>query len=530
VDPEARPSISQLLAAFAAMATGKPLPHYEIPPEAVERRREREITAKKREEKNKSSKKIAPKITPLKPSGPLDSNSVAARRLAMKKGVDPSGGHSAHPAPHVVQEADTRYSDSTSDSFFDADFGAHAKSGAPTATASASVSARSTVSANASAAIQKSFSKDSNGWDLDHRPPSSAAFSDPWGPTGTSSYDNCSEAGSQHFDAFGDGIGLKPATQPTHPVTKTQSKSSQAASLFDWSEPDTPIKSTGISPRSSHETLNSVNSGPGPSVFTTIQSTDSDMGMGFSAFGNSPKNPHSAPFAFDSSSSSLFPSAPATTSRPVSARHPSHQERSLDFLSDTTPHQHPTAQSERVTPVQTPAKAHRPLPPTPSVAARGTSEPVSMPSYEVDLFDTTPGPPVIDFLSLDEPSYRSTTSSYVSRQQAHDVLSLFDNESAPRTPMRSACPDLTKSLQSNSVGGFGMGQGTGLISAQLKLQQQQIQQQQQQQQSNQRPLSFPLPGQQRLPQESMSQRPLSNNYPHSPVVSGQGAAGRNTQH
>ena len=524
VDPEARPSISQLLAAFAAMATGKPLPHYEIPAEAIERRKEREITAKKREEKNKSSKKVVPKVTPLKPSGPLDSNSVAARRLAMKKGIDPSGGHSAHPAPHVAHEADSRNSDNATESLFDADFGSHTATGVPTASASTS------ATASAGAAVLKSLSKESNGWDLDHRPASSEAFSDPWGAQGTSSYDN-PDTGSQHFDAFGDGIGLKPVTAPSVlPISKTPSRSSQTASLLDWSEPD---KSASVSLRSSHETLCSVNSAAAPTVFAAAHSS-TDSEMGFSAFGNSPKNPHSAPFGFDSSSSSLFPSAPAVSSRPVSARQPSHQERSLDFLSDTTPHQYPTMHSERATPVQTPAKGTRLLPSTPSPAARGVSEPVSMPSYEVDLFDTTPGPPVIDFLSLDStPSYRATTSSYVSRQQANDVLSLFDNAGAPLTPMRSACPDLTKSLQSNSAGGFMMnGQGMNSMSNQLKLQQQQIlqqQQQQQQQQGSQRPLSFPMQSQQRLPQENTAQRPLSNNYTNSPVATGQGAAGRGTQ-
>ena len=92
----------------------------------------------------------------------------------------------------------------------------------------------------------------------------------------------------------------------------------------------------------------------------------------------------------------------------------------------------------------------------------------------------TPGPPEIDFLSLENPdSYSSKPSVVFARQQATDVLALFDSgpadgTSLPTTP-RPTYPDLTKG---QSLGqGRGLGQGLGYSPRS----QQQPQQQQQQQ-------------------------------------------------
>lgn len=85
-DPEARPSIGQIIDAIGALMRNEPLPHYELSPDAVNKRQERlereAVKAAKREQKKKGKEVVTPK----KVNTHLDSNSVAARRLAAAKG------------------------------------------------------------------------------------------------------------------------------------------------------------------------------------------------------------------------------------------------------------------------------------------------------------------------------------------------------------------------------------------------------------------------------------------------------------
>jgi hypothetical protein len=87
VDPEARPSADQAFQALSAVATGSPLPPYNLSAEALQRRQEREEAAKKREIKTAAKKQVAPVIPQRAAPAQLDANSVAARRLAAKKGI-----------------------------------------------------------------------------------------------------------------------------------------------------------------------------------------------------------------------------------------------------------------------------------------------------------------------------------------------------------------------------------------------------------------------------------------------------------
>lgn len=87
MDPEARPSATECFQALSAIATGNPLPPYELSAEAIERRKQREAAAIKKEQKV-AAKRHVPALVPQR-SAPaqLDTNSVAARRLAAKKGI-----------------------------------------------------------------------------------------------------------------------------------------------------------------------------------------------------------------------------------------------------------------------------------------------------------------------------------------------------------------------------------------------------------------------------------------------------------
>jgi len=84
IDPEARPTIIQLIESTTAFSQGKPLPPYQLTNEAKKKREERIAANTVRE--NKKAIKKPTNVVPLKNTLPLDSNSVAARRLAVKRG------------------------------------------------------------------------------------------------------------------------------------------------------------------------------------------------------------------------------------------------------------------------------------------------------------------------------------------------------------------------------------------------------------------------------------------------------------
>jgi hypothetical protein len=94
IDPEARPSAAELLKMLVELAAGRPLPPYQLSTEAIRRREERIAADQLREAKTK--KKAAPVVPPRK-GAPPSSNSVAAKRLAAKRG---------HSAPYETSSSE----------------------------------------------------------------------------------------------------------------------------------------------------------------------------------------------------------------------------------------------------------------------------------------------------------------------------------------------------------------------------------------------------------------------------------------
>lgn len=118
-DPEARPSARQLLECAKALLTGAPLPVIEVPEEARIRRQQR-IENETRRAQIIAARKKAEKQTVQRPQGPLDTSSVAARRLAAKRGQAVDGG----PSPVSMGDLQGSKSPSSSnDMFFGGDSG-----------------------------------------------------------------------------------------------------------------------------------------------------------------------------------------------------------------------------------------------------------------------------------------------------------------------------------------------------------------------------------------------------------------------
>lgn len=88
MDPEARPSLDEIFDALSAAASGNPLPPYQLSEIAIQRKQERENASKRREQKTQKKSSNSNFIPARKEPISLASNSVAARRLAAKKGVD----------------------------------------------------------------------------------------------------------------------------------------------------------------------------------------------------------------------------------------------------------------------------------------------------------------------------------------------------------------------------------------------------------------------------------------------------------
>ena len=554
-----------MLQGFAAIANGKPLPYYVIPAEAVERKKEREITAKKREEKNKILllKKKPVKVVPFKATGPLDSNSVAARRLAMKKG----GNH------NIGQSSDNDFSVSQSvenDTIFDTDFSNNAYSN--------DISTSSTIQKNTpihtnnseiftSTSISTSTFGTSDPWDSSNEFSTITESKNKNNAIVTNLFESFNDDSylsqpppsyssstiipiktSNHGSSFDTGFGSSSASYSNSPPRYSPTKPTSVAAddLFEWSDAEV-VSNKSLSPKitktnsvdltvfgTSHSN-NSNSNDMGNQSFTstprktsqeTIPVKENDLfdfdftssssqqsqslkqSQSFSEFdfpsGNHEKNsiidffdtglpPPPLSLPSPSPSSSLSPSLSSVSfdnrasgsqfvqSKPVSINSSAPPPKPMKPL--------PSTQSKVTRPFSTSNIPRQPSIPLPSntVESRVVSQRLH-PTYEVDLFDTTPGPPEIDFLSLENPdSFSSKPSLVFARQQATDVLALFDGGPTDRTNLstspRPTFPDLTK--------GQGLGQGQGLgYSQRSQQQQQQYQQQQQQYQQQQQQRGF----------------------------------------
>eukprot|EP00604_Paraphysomonas_vestita_P002304 CAMPEP_0174817966 /NCGR_PEP_ID=MMETSP1107-20130205/547_1 /TAXON_ID=36770 /ORGANISM="Paraphysomonas vestita, Strain GFlagA" /LENGTH=365 /DNA_ID=CAMNT_0016029191 /DNA_START=795 /DNA_END=1892 /DNA_ORIENTATION=+ len=117
LDPEARPTITEIRSAIKAISQGDPLPPYELSEVAQQRKEERRLSQLKRA--NQGQKKAA--VLPTREHVPLAANSVAARRLAAKRsgatpgtGVDVIG---SVPHPGYASTSTTSASSSSSADF-----------------------------------------------------------------------------------------------------------------------------------------------------------------------------------------------------------------------------------------------------------------------------------------------------------------------------------------------------------------------------------------------------------------------------
>jgi hypothetical protein len=341
VDPEARPSIAQLLSAFGAIATEKALPEYKIPQEAVERRIQREITAKKREERNnKTAKKIAPRVVPLKVTGPLDCNSVAARRIAMKKGIIPQSQH-----------VNSKASDS-SESLFEADFGSNLPQ---------SQHVNSKASDSSKSLFEADFGNNEpleKAWDAFDISSSSSKIN----------HDNEHIQSEFLFDAFsGDNESFDPIKPPKPP--KAQLPSQESESLFDWNDAaDKPINDTANKNRIVH--ANSQQS-----FDNFLDENNNEFDEFDDTFNNSTSKQLSPSSAQSSSRSQPFSSFPKTALKDD------------NFLFDTH-HPPPPPRASSVSPMN---PNSQPTSPRPHPMTHTVSLPTVLPSYELDLLDTTPG-------------------------------------------------------------------------------------------------------------------------------------------
>jgi len=133
VDPEARSTVDELLHCVVELAAGRSLPAYSLSPEALRRREERLEADKLRDNKNKKKPTSCGTANNFRKAVPM-ADSVAARRLAAKRGQSSKTNESAGDA-FVSSNDFTSYGTSsevreytdreTSEFDFSADFDTH---------------------------------------------------------------------------------------------------------------------------------------------------------------------------------------------------------------------------------------------------------------------------------------------------------------------------------------------------------------------------------------------------------------------
>lgn len=107
IDPEARPTVGEIFMYVRALAKGEQVPLLVMTEEALTQKQNRRNAEVRREQK--ALKKVRAPIVPAKPANTngLDPNSVAAKRLAMKKGIHvPECASSTPSGPAVLFDAD----------------------------------------------------------------------------------------------------------------------------------------------------------------------------------------------------------------------------------------------------------------------------------------------------------------------------------------------------------------------------------------------------------------------------------------
>lgn len=316
-DPEARPSARQLLECAKALLTGAPLPFIEVPEEARIRRQERIENEQRRAQIIAARKKAAQQ--PLqRPQGPLDASSVAARRLAAKRGQAVDGGLApvsqrdfGSPTPSSAAKSGNPFggdsgfgsagagndffgagstsSSTAEDLFFSSDSAhtdLHVQEG--------KVSASSSDFFGSGSNIHSSQTTSNSDFDPFSTTVTSAAF--PSSSVGTSHSDGFSSAGS-NFDPFDSSsslpapsanAGFDPFASPTAPVHHSQN--------FDSFDPfsSSPASAVAPAPVSLKQPSRDANdfdffAGSAGAVTKTEKSHQSSLLSDFESFGVQPK-------------------------------------------------------------------------------------------------------------------------------------------------------------------------------------------------------------------------------------------------
>ena len=477
-------------------------------------------------------KKNPNKVTPQKPVGPLASNSVAARRLAMKKGGNfnninnnESNGfpdESAHQSLNgndnsPIFETNFSNNDTTENlqncqqqsniDFSNSTFGSTDLWGS-----SNEFSNNSNQFSNKLNVGDKDRNKDKEMINFD-------AFNNDFNSLLPPSYSSSLHTPSvQNTTKINNIMNSEVDLPPPYPTnstdisTKLFSNAGNADDLFEWNDSEPPGSKGSNSQKLN---LKSVNDSFVTKVFNNNNNNNnkSNIDAGFNNFSNSPKksnqnNSHNDNSLFDFNytvtSSKPLPTQNQSQSqsqsfsefdnpnnnkitnnqndidnffdtKPIPFSYPSTDQKTFEstailsprsFIHKSIPPAKPIKPSSSTIESSTismnnksilkPTLSRQQSTPSPvmtrSIGTKSFSQPM-LPSYELDLFDTTPGPPEIDFLSLETPDIFSTKHSTVmARQQANDVLALFDN--GPGTG-----PEIPHSTHSDFLEGMGYGQG-----------------------------------------------------------------------
>ena len=130
IDPEARPSIKEIFSYVRALAKDETVPELPLSEEAIYQKQRRKESEMRREQK--AQKKIKTPIVPARQGNTsIDPNSVAAKRLAMKKGGGSGSGsfpntnntnNNANNNNSISSVQSDYYPSTTSEDLFEANF------------------------------------------------------------------------------------------------------------------------------------------------------------------------------------------------------------------------------------------------------------------------------------------------------------------------------------------------------------------------------------------------------------------------
>lgn len=159
-DPEVRPTLDQLLYWISQLIQGQPLPEYILTAEAQQKRVDR-IAANNVRAQKKSTKKPQPVAAPKATQAGVASDSVAAKRLAAKRGgLQSVSTYEPSMAPVVPQQNYSGFSSDTDG--FAADFGSFGSSTTKPATNTSNANASSFPSTSSNAPVFDAFGDNDN--------------------------------------------------------------------------------------------------------------------------------------------------------------------------------------------------------------------------------------------------------------------------------------------------------------------------------------------------------------------------------